>query len=205
MRSYLESNGFEVVEAADADTARRSFASGGLDLVILDLGLPDQNGLEVLRDLRSTTEVPVIVVTARGEEADRVAGLELGADDYVVKPFSLRELTARIGAVLRRGTHDQSATKLRFGRLAIDTTAREVTVDDRPVELTRLEYDLLTYLAAAPRRTFTYEQLLVAVWDSSTDWQARSTVSEHIYRLRQKLGGAAPITTIRGVGYRFDP
>ena len=205
MRTYLQSNGFDVVEADDGDSARRALAAGGLDLVILDLGLPDQNGLEVLRDLRSTSGVAVIVVTARGEEADRVAGLELGADDYVVKPVSLRELTARIGAVLRRGAYEEAAARLRFGRLAIDTTAREVTVDGRPVELTRLEYDLLTYLAAAPRRTFTYEQLLVAVWGSSTDWQARSTVSEHIYRLRRKLGGAAPIATMRGVGYRFDP
>jgi DNA-binding response OmpR family regulator len=204
--TYLRARGYTVREAGDAGAARRELESGGVDVVVLDLGLPDEDGLGLLRELRS--EIAVLVVTARGEEPDRVVGLELGADDYLVKPFSQRELVARIGAVLRRRAPSQPASMLRFGPLAIDVAARETFVLSRPVSLTRLEYELLVFLASSPGRSFSREQLLGAVWGSSSEWQSPETVSEHVYRLRHKLAlgdGRPRIATVRGVGYRFDP
>lgn len=204
--TYLRAHGYEAVEAADGAGCRRSLGSRGVDLVVLDLGLPDGDGLGLLRELAG--QVPVVVVTARGEEPDRVVGLELGADDYLVKPFSQRELVARIKAVLRRSQPASPAAVLRFGPITIDTAAREVLGQGRPVALTRLEYELLVHLARTPGRSYTREQLLEAVWNSSSEWQSPETVSEHVYRLRHKLSltGASPqIATVRGVGYRFDP
>jgi DNA-binding response OmpR family regulator len=206
---YLAARGYDVLEADGSATARRRLAGGTVDVVILDLGLPDGDGLDLLREVRRDGDVGVIIVTGRAEEPDRVLGLELGADDYLVKPFSQRELVARIGALLRRrGGPPRAGNVLRFGPLAIDTAAREVTVDTRGVTLARREYELLAFLAGHPGRTYTHEQLLAQVWGSSREWQSTRTLSEHVYRLRRKLAldGSGPrIATVRGVGYRFDP
>ncbi|MCA1705727.1 MAG: response regulator transcription factor, partial [Actinobacteria bacterium] len=180
-----------------------------VDLIVLDLGLPDGNGLDLLRTLRSTNNVPVIIVTGRSDEADRVIGLELGADDYLVKPFSQRELAARIRAVLRRARPDQLPSIIRLGSLLIDTAARQIRTTTTPIALTPLEYTLLTFLATSPGQTFSPQQLLEHVWNSSGQWQTPSTVAEHIYRVRRKLIAhdvtAPRITTVRGFGYRLDP
>jgi len=179
------------------------------DVVLLDLGLPDLDGFEVCRRMRSGSEVPIIVVTARGDEVDRVVGLELGADDYVVKPFSPRELVARVRSVLRRVATAAPPSAFEFGNLRVDTLTRDVTLDGAPVELRRREFDLLAFLCAAPRQVFSREQLLVNVWNSAPDWQDTATVSEHVHRLRAKIevDPARPqrIVTVRGVGYRFEP
>lgn len=207
-RSYLERSGYQVLEAVNSASAMRAVDNDEADVVVLDLGLAGEDGLDFLRAMRRKSDLPVVVVTARGEEADRVVGLELGADDYVVKPFSLRELTARIAAVLRRRMPAEHPGLLRFGALTIDPGAHEVSVSGQPVDLTRLEYELLLFLARSPRHTFSYEQILATVWESSAAFQGRSTVSEHVHRLRRKLPtghGAPGISTIRGVGYRFDP
>ena len=204
--TYLRARGYMVLEAGDAASARRTLESRDVDVVVLDLGLPDEDGLELLRSLPG--EVAVLVVSARGDEPDRIVGLELGADDYLVKPFSQRELVARIAAVLRRRASREPARALRFGSLVIDTAAREVFVLSRPMPPTRLEYELLVFLARNPGRSFSREQLLSSVWGSSSDWQSAETVSEHVYRLRQKLGLGSErprIATVRGIGYRFDP
>ena len=204
--TYLRARGYMVLEAGDAASARRTLESREVDVVVLDLGLPDEDGLELLRSLPG--EVAVLVVSARGDEPDRIVGLELGADDYLVKPFSQRELVARIAAVLRRRVASEPPRALRFGSLVIDTAAREVFVRSQPMALTRLEYELLVYLASNPGRSFSREQLLSSVWGSSSDWQSAETVSEHVYRLRQKLGLGSErprIATVRGIGYRFDP
>jgi DNA-binding response OmpR family regulator len=206
MSIFLRAHGYEPVEAGDGAGGRREIDRRHVDLVVLDLGLPDEDGLGLLRELAE--RVPVVVVTARGEEPDRVVGLELGADDYLVKPFSQRELVARIAAVLRRSKSAHAESVLRFGPLAIDTDAREAFLLGRPVALTRREYELLAYLASTPGRSHTREQLLGAVWSSSSDWQTPDTVGEHVYRLRRKLGlgeDRPRIATVRGVGYRFDP
>jgi two-component system response regulator ResD len=205
--TYLRVHGYDVLEAGDGRAARRVLTERPVDVVVLDLGLPDEDGLLLLRTVRAAGDVAVVVVTGRGAEPDRVAGLELGADDYLVKPFSQRELSARIGAVLRR-RRPAAPALLRFGPLVIDTEAREALVLERPIALTRREYDLLVFLARNPGRSYSHEQLLSAVWDSTSEWQSSSTVSEHVYRLRRKLrlaDGAPRIATVHGVGYRFDP
>ena len=197
-----------MLEADDGKGARRELARHHVDVVVLDLGLPDEDGLMLLRELRGSSDVAVVVVSGRADEPDRIVGLELGADDYLVKPFSQRELIARIAAVQRRRRPPEAESVLRFGALVIDKAAREAFVLNEPVDLTRREYDLLAFLTANPGRSFSHEQLLAAVWDSSADWQSPSTVSEHVYRLRRKLRltDARPrIATVRGVGYRFDP
>jgi len=206
--TYLQTHGCRVIEAGDGRQARAQLGSAEIDVVVLDLGLPDEDGLGLLRELRSSANVPVVVVTGRGEESDRVVGLELGADDYLVKPFSHRELVARITAVLRRARTAEPASVLRFGPLAIDVDARTASVLEQPITLTRLEYELLVFLASSPGRSYSREQLLNAVWGSSSEWQRADTVSEHVHRLRRKLSIAGPrprIATVRGIGYRFDP
>lgn len=207
--AYLEQSGFQPRCAGDAASARTLLATRTVDLVVLDLGLPDGNGLDLLSAVRQDGDLPVIIVTGRGDEADRVVGLELGADDYVVKPFSARELTARIKAVLRRTKSDLGTSVLRVGDLVVDTGAREARAADRVLTLTPLEYALLEFFATTPRRTYSAEQLLDQVWGSSAEWQEATTVSEHVYRLRRKLaahGVTTPtITTVRGFGYRLDP
>lgn len=207
--TYLERAGFDVVTASGARGGLEMLARTSVDLLVLDLGLPDGNGLDLLRSLRAGPQgdLPVIVVTGRGEEADRVVGLELGADDYMVKPFSQRELVARIRAVLRRIRPSASGV-IHLGELLIDTGARAIRAAGKPIALTPLEYGLLEFLAATPGRTFSREQLLLRVWDSSGQWQDPGTVAEHVYRIRRKLAEAAVseprIITVRGYGYRLD-
>jgi two-component system response regulator ResD len=208
-RAYLERERFRVVEAFDARSGLAAVRRESVDLIVLDLGLPDGNGLDLLRTLRGTSNVPIIIVTGRSDETDRVIGLELGADDYLVKPFSQRELAARIRAVLRRVRPDQTPPVIRLGSLLIDTAARQISTATTPIALTPLEYTLLAFLATSPGQTFSSQQLLEHVWNSSGQWQTPSTVAEHVYRVRRKLlrhDVTAPhITTVRGFGYRLDP
>jgi len=204
----LVEHGFEVSEAEDGHRAQAQVEARSPDLVVLDLGLPGISGLDILRWLRATRDVPVIVLTGRGDSSDRVVGLELGADDYVVKPFDARELVARVNAVLRRG-HESEDLRLDFGDLVIDVRSRDVLVDGCEVELTAKEFDLLTCLASMPRQVYSRAQLLDQVWGSSADWQGSRTVDEHIYRLRAKIevdpSNPRWIATMRGAGYRFLP
>jgi DNA-binding response OmpR family regulator len=209
---YLEVDGFAVHEAADGDEAMVWLQGHQPELVVLDIMLPGVDGLALLRHIRSEGDTPVILLTARAEEVDRIVGLELGADDYVVKPFSPRELAARVRTVLRRTTATPSpapAEALTFGALRIDARTREASVDEVAVSLTPKEFDLLAFLAASPRQVFSRRQLLSHVWDSSPDYQDPATVTVHIGRLRQKLetNPDAPrwLTTVWGVGYRFEP
>ena len=174
-------------------------AAQSADVVLLDLGLPDGDGLEVLRELRKVSDVPVIIATARGEETDRIVGLELGADDYVVKPFSVRELAARVRAVARRRRVD---APLETGRIAVDRNRHRVTVDGNEVELTAKEFDLLAVLAEDPGRAVTRQELFSRVWDPV--WVGTGkTLDVHVASLRKKLGDPDLIETVRGVGYRL--
>ncbi|AWH97105.1 response regulator transcription factor [Dietzia psychralcaliphila] len=205
LRGYLEADGFGVDEAGTAAQARRLAATA--DLVLLDIGLPDGNGLDLLRDLRSISPVYVILVTARAEEVDRLIGLEAGADDYVVKPFSPREVTARVRAVLRRAREvgPVGAAPLTVGGLAVDVGAREVSVDGAGVPLTPIEFDLLATMAAAPGQVFTRRQLLDAVWQDGHFGDER-VVDVHVRGLRRALADdpATPrfVATVRGAGYK---
>jgi len=203
----LRAQGFAVDTAASASEGLRVWRAADYDAAVLDLMLPDGSGLELLRALRSTSRLPVIVVSGRGAEADRVAGLEIGADDYLVKPFSQRELVARIHAVLRRSRPPDVPTVIQAGSLFVDTAARRASVDGVVLTLRPKEFALLEMLAAAPGRVFSAEQLLERIWGSS--WQQSATVIEHVYRLRGKLAAlpapAPRITTVRGFGYRLDP
>jgi DNA-binding response OmpR family regulator len=204
---YLRSAGFSVTTAADGESAVASARARPPDLVVLDLGLPGLDGLDVTRELRRASSVPIIMLTARGEEADRVLGLELGADDYLVKPFSPRELLARVRAVLRR-TESLQAARERFavGDVVVDTGRHEVTVADRAVELTATEFDLLVELARQPGRVFTRSQLLGAVHGVVVESYER-TVDAHIKNIRRKLepDPRQPryVLTVHSVGYRF--
>jgi DNA-binding response OmpR family regulator len=212
----LALEGYEVFEAEDGQAAIDLVRKDEPDLVILDVMLPSRDGLDVLSELRRTTNVPIILVSARGGEADRVVGLKMGADDYVVKPFSAAELSARIESVLRRTQAARpskattaSARRLVFAGLEIDLDTREVVVKGRTADTTAKEFDLLAFLAASPRQVFSREQLLEHVWSSSSDWQSEATVTEHIRRLRRKIEDDPDrprwVTTARGVGYRFEP
>jgi DNA-binding response OmpR family regulator len=197
----LERAGYGVIRASDGAEALATVGRGGLDLVLLDLGLPDVDGLEVCRRIRSGSGVPLIAVTARGTERDRVDGLRTGADDYVVKPFALAELLARIEAVLRR-SHPGPAPAT-VGDLAIDVDARRVTVDGEPVELTRKEFDLLVLLVRRRGTVVGREEILQAVWE--TDWPGTGrTLDVHVASLRQKLHRPELVRTVRGVGYIVD-
>ena len=210
---YLEQAGFCVSTAEDGEEALAAFSAEQPDLVLLDLMLPRVDGFEVFRRMRAGSPAPVIMLTARGEETDRVVGLELGADDYVTKPFSPREVVARVHAVLRR-THQQSVEDdptlavLEFGSLVIDGARRGVTLRDEPVRLTRKEFDLLAYLARRPGVTLTRIQLLEDVWDFAWDGDS-ATVTVHIRRLREKIeddpSHPRRLVTVWGVGYRFEP
>jgi DNA-binding response OmpR family regulator len=210
--SYLEHEGYDVNEAADGETALHLAARFKPDLVVLDVMMPGIDGLEVLRRLRSTSEVYVILLTARTEELDKLIGLSVGADDYVEKPFSPRELVARVKAVLRRGArHDPqdiaaSGDVLTFEGLSIDMIRREVRHETEPIELTTLEFDLLAAFASSPGRVFTRRQLLERVWGWDFVGDER-IVDVHIANLRRALHdrAAAPrwIGTVRGAGYKF--
>ena len=209
VRTALEREGFAVDDASDGATALDMIADDAPELVVLDLGLPKVRGLDVLRQVRADNAVPVIVLSGLSDEADRIIGLELGADDYVVKPFSPRELVARVRSVLRRSRAETVPSTLQFPQLELDLTTREVRVRGKGVELRRREFDLLAFLCASPRQVFTREQLLRHVWDSEPEWQGVGTVSEHVHRVRAKVevDPAKPchVLTVRGVGYRFVP
>lgn len=207
---YLSREGYEVSSAADGEGARRAVAEFHPDVVILDVMLPGVSGLELLAEIRDKDpSTAVILLTARAEETDRVVGLELGADDYVVKPFSPRELVARVKSILRRVVPDGPVDVLDHGDWRIDPGARTVTVAERPVDLTAREFDLLAFLARSPRQVFTRAQLLDQVWHSSPEWQDPATVTVHMRRLRQKLetdpNEPRHLQTVWGVGYRFEP
>lgn len=208
--AYLEREGFRVAEAADGAAALKLVYETQPDLIILDVMLPEIDGFSVLTEIRKKGGIPVILLTARTEEPDRVLGLELGADDYVVKPFSPRELVARVRSVLRRSAPPaRPAETLDFGALHVDEQARAVTLDGTEIEMTPKEFDLLAFLARSPRQVFSRGQLLEHVWDSSADWQDPSTVTVHVRRLRRKLEADPEnprwISTVWGVGYRFEP
>jgi DNA-binding response OmpR family regulator len=209
---YLEREGLTVEAVADGPAALAAAARRWPDLVVLDLMLPGIDGLEVCRRLRADAPVPVIMLTARGDEDDRVVGLELGADDYVGKPFSPRELTARVKAVLRRAagplrTGDTEIDRIEAGEVTIDVAAREVHRSGEPVTLTAREFDLLVHLAARPRRAFRREELLEQVWGYT--YGDTATVTVHVRRLREKLetdpSSPRHLVTVWGVGYRWDP
>jgi DNA-binding response OmpR family regulator len=205
---YLERDGHSAVEADDADSARVALDRHAPSLVVLDLMLPGADGLELCREIRSRSDLPVIMLTARAEEADRIVGLELGADDYVTKPFSPRELTARVRSVLRRASSpSEQAERLVFEELEIDGPTREVFVSGAPVRLTAKEFDLLLFLARHPRRVFSRQQLMDGVWGYEAAYET-GTVTVHVRRLREKIerDPAHPrwIETVWGVGYRFS-
>jgi DNA-binding response OmpR family regulator len=209
VRRYLEREGFAVEAVGDGREALKRADAQSPDLVVLDIMLPGLDGLEVCRELRSRAPVPVIMLTARGTEEDRVVGLELGADDYVAKPFSPRELTARVKAVLRRANSQlpEGDGTIEAGDLGIDLGAREVRVRGELLALTAREFELLAFVARQPRRVFRREELLEHVWGYT--YGDTSTVTVHIRRLREKIEDdpSAPrhLATVWGVGYRFDP
>jgi DNA-binding response OmpR family regulator len=202
---YLDQGNFRTRLATTGAEARKQLDDPSIGLVLLDLGLPDDDGIDVLREIRQRGALPVIVVTARDGEADRVLGLELGADDYVTKPFSPRELVARVKAVLRREerTDAPDEAPVTFGDFHLDPVSREVRIGSTTFDLTRKEFDLLAYLVARPGRVLSRTQLLEAVWGYPDDVDSR-TVDVHIAQLRRKLGASCPVRTVRGVGYKAD-
>ena len=204
---YLEREGYRTLEAGDGDAARDALARTSPDLVVLDVMLPGTDGLELCRWIRSTSQLPVIMLTARGEEADRIVGLELGADDYVTKPFSPRELAARVKSVLRRSDRaDESADRLVFGDVELERATREVRKAGIELRLTAKEFDLLWFLASHPRRVFSRDQLMARVWGYTAALDT-GTVTVHVRRLREKLEDdpSEPryLETVWGIGYRL--
>lgn len=209
LRYHLEKSGFQCLEGMDGSTALRLVREHHPDLLILDLMLPGMDGLEICRLLRqdtSTARLPILMLTAKAEEVDRVVGLEVGADDYVVKPFSPRELVARVRAILRRAQEPAELSVKRVGELEVDEPRHSVTVQGAAVELTAKEFGLLCALMRANGRVLNREQLLEGVWGYADAAEIESrTVDVHIRRLREKLGPEARrIVTVKGVGYRFD-
>jgi DNA-binding response OmpR family regulator len=210
-RHLLEKEGFDVVVATDGKGAVEQAQKERPDIAILDLGLPDLDGIEVCRQIRQFTDAYIVMVTGRTDEVDKIVGLSVGADDYVTKPFSPRELAARIQAMRRRPRNSAAAasTAIReYGLLRIDPDVREVTLDGRVLELTKIEFGFLDLLSSAPRRTFTRGQLLEDVWGDN--WYGDDHIIDvHVGNLRKKLGESASaprhIRTVRGVGYRFEP
>jgi len=202
LTSYLEQNGVALSHAADGPRGLLALEQGAYDAVLLDVMMPGMDGLEVVKRLRAKSNVPVIMLTARGDETDRVVGLELGADDYVAKPFSPRELLARLKAVLRRSRPDVVAQQLSVANISVDVSSRVATVAGKPVELTGLEFDILVALLRRPGRVIPRDALLKEAGRSDVVVGER-TVDVHISHLRQKLGDDPPklIKTVRGVGY----
>jgi len=203
---YLRRDGFRVIQATSGEAGLEAAAREHPRLVVVDVGLPDRmDGLEVCRTLRSTSDVPVLILTARDSEVDRILGLELGADDYVTKPFSPRELVARIRAILRRSepsARNDAVTQLRVGEVEVDLARHDVRAGGELVALTAREFDLLAYLAENEGLVLSRRQLLDGVWGA--DWIGDDrTVDVHVRQLRKKLGGALPLSTVWGVGYRL--
>ena len=208
VRDYLEHAGFEAIVAGDGEAALADARRAKPDLVVLDLGLPGRDGLDVARSLRRTSSVPIVMLTARGDETDRIVGLELGADDYVVKPFSPRELVARVRAVLRRAETARAGVPevLRVADVEVDVARMRVRVAGRPVELTATEFQLLVALMREPGRVFTRGQLLDAIHGVAFESYERA-IDAHVKNLRKKLeptpGRPRYLLTVHGVGYRF--
>jgi two-component system, OmpR family, alkaline phosphatase synthesis response regulator PhoP len=209
VRDYLEHAGFEVIVAGDGEAALSSVRGARPDLVVLDLGLPGRDGLDVTRELRRTTNLPIVMLTARGDEADRIVGLELGADDYVVKPFSPKELVARVRAVLRRtatAARDGGPEVLRAADVEVDVPRMRVRVGGRVVDLTPTEFELVSTMVRQPGRVFTRGQLLDAVHGVAFESYERA-VDAHVKNIRKKIepspGRPRYLLTVHGVGYRF--
>lgn len=206
---YLERDGFRTLQAADSATARDCIAREAPSIVILDVVMPGVDGLDLCRWIRSISQVPIILLSARGDEADRILGLELGADDYVVKPFSPREVACRVRTILRRvDPRNMPTTRLSFGGLSIDAATHEVKLDGKEVSLTAREFDVLHFLASQPRQVFSRELLMDRIWGyhGAVD---TGTVSVHVRRIRMKIEADAAqplfLQTVWGVGYRFVP
>lgn len=207
IRDYLSEEGYRIIDARDGEEGLTAFERQNPDLIILDLMLPKKDGLDVAREVRKNSEVPIIMLTAKTEEVDRVTGLELGADDYMTKPFSLRELAARIKAVLRRTGGDLGkGGVIRRGELLIDTETHQVKLDGEEVDLTPTEFDLLAAMARNPGRAFTRKSLLEEIGHYPGE-SVKRKIDTHVKNLRKKLGsGDEPerfIETVHGVGYRF--
>ena len=207
--TYLKRDGYRTLEAADGDRARELIDTERPDLVVLDVMLPGTDGLELCRRIRAGSHLPVIMLTARGEESDRIVGLDLGADDYVTKPFSPRELAARVRTVLRRSESDPAQEKqLTFDGLEIDSATRVVSKKGRPLRLTAREFELLWFLASHPQRVFSRDNLMRRVWGYSAALDT-GTVTVHVRRLREKIeqqpSRPRHLETVWGVGYRFIP
>jgi DNA-binding response OmpR family regulator len=203
-RDYLRAAGYGVHLERDGTAGLAAVQQLRPVMIVLDAGIPGIDGIELCRRLRAEDDwTPIMFVTARDEEVDRVLGLELGADDYLIKPFSPRELVARVGSILRRHAGPATHAIIELGRVRLDRTSRRVEADGRPVELTPLEFDLLAELLSSPRRAFTRPQLLSSVWGQAAYGQRR-TVDVHVAQLRAKLGDASPIRTVHGIGYRAD-
>jgi two-component system phosphate regulon response regulator PhoB len=214
LEKFLSNEGYQVAVASNGAGALAAASASEPELVLLDIVLGSEDGREVLRELRLISDVPVIFLTGRGLETERIAGLKLGADDYIVKPFSLGEVSARIETVLRRSgvntrQHQIEAPDISFGELQINENTHEVRLAGELLDLTSKEFSLLSFIAATPRQVYTRAQLLEHVWASSSEWQNEATVTEHIRRLRAKIEADADhpkwIKTVRGVGYRFEP
>jgi DNA-binding response OmpR family regulator len=205
---YLERDGFRTLTAADGETARELVKRESPSLVVLDVMLPGIDGLSLCRWIRASSDLPVILLTARGEEADRIVGLELGADDYVTKPFSPRELAARVRTVLRRATQVRQAERIELADLVLDSGTREVSRQGVALRLTAREFDLLWFLASNPNRVFSRDQLMESVWGYTSALDT-GTVTVHVRRLREKIENdpSRPrrIETVWGVGYRLRP
>jgi DNA-binding response OmpR family regulator len=212
LQRALDADGFAVIQASDGPAAMQRLTStteAPPDALLLDLGLPGLDGLEIITRVRRGSGMPIIVLSGRSSEEDRIAGLVAGADDYVVKPYSLPELLARLRAVLRRGAPSERKQVIEHGPLQLDLTSATARADGKLVELTPKEFALLAFLASYPGRTFRREELLQHVWGSTLGWQDPATVTEHVRRVRLKLQDRAAeladyIHTVRGVGYRFE-
>jgi DNA-binding response OmpR family regulator len=201
---YLSRDGFRVVKKATGEDGLAAIRDQQPRLVVLDVGLPDVDGLEVCRRIRATSALPVIFLTARADEVDRILGLELGADDYLTKPFAPAELVARVKAVLRRTDGVPGATLVQAGGVVVDMGRREIRVEGAPVDFTTKEFELLRFLAERPGLAMSRHQILDAVWGHGWYGDER-TVDVHIAQVRKKVGDACVIATVRGVGYRLEP
>ncbi|MGC8480480.1 MAG: response regulator [Acidimicrobiales bacterium] len=203
LRAYLDKGGFDVVEAESYSEAIDQFERSSPDIAVVDVMLPGSDGFDLVKSLRTRTNIPIIMLTARGEEAAKIAGLEIGADDYVVKPYSAPEVISRIKAHLRRASGSGTPVQhVDIGKVHLDAASRRCFVGDEEIDLSRREFDLLWVLATNPGKVFTRENLLIAGW--GTSYVIEKTVDVHIATLRKKLGDALNIKSLRGIGYRLD-